>query len=114
MKTLMQWAASLLAVFLFNTFAVAQATDASPGASTSEPVAKAESVKSGEIITPTNQPLYTPGPYQPAGGLGAVKILLYLGVLIAMSIGGMYLLKNGGSFFQPRPKGERKLKLVET
>ncbi len=51
-------------------------------------------------------------PAQPAGS--SVQLALYLFLLVALLGGGFYVMRNGFSFLQPKPKGPRKLEISET
>ena len=43
-----------------------------------------------------------------------LQLTIYLVLLLALFIGGVYFLRNGFTLFQPKMKGERKLDISET
>ena len=52
-------------------------------------------------------------PVAPAGG-SRIQLALYLALLVALLGGGVYVMRNGLGFLQPKPKGPRKLDITET
>jgi flagellar protein FliO/FliZ len=52
-------------------------------------------------------------PVKPAGG-GTFQLAIYFVLLLALLGGGVYVMKNGLGFLQPKPKGPRKLDISET
>ena len=54
-----------------------------------------------------------PLPYNAIGG-GSFQLTIYLVLLLALFAGGVFLLRNGFTLFQPKMKGDRKLEISET
>ncbi len=52
-------------------------------------------------------------PVAPASG-GRFQLAIYFVLLIALLGGGVYVMRNGLGFLQPKPKGPRKLEISET
>jgi len=59
-------------------------------------------------------PARTAPAYPVAPATGTAQLSLYLMLLIALLGGGFYVMRNGFSFFQPKPRGPRKLDISET
>lgn len=51
-------------------------------------------------------------PHAPAGG--TAQLAIYFVLLLALLGGGVYVMRNGLGFLQPKPKGPRKLEITET
>ena len=49
----------------------------------------------------------------PSGG-GRFQLAIYLLLLVALLGGGVYVMRHGLGFLQPKPKGPRKLEISET
>lgn len=49
----------------------------------------------------------------PSSG-GTFQLLIYFVLLVALLGGGVYVMRNGLGFLQPKPKGPRKLEIAET
>jgi len=80
---------------------------------TPAPARPAPATSETAIATPAASPRPAPAyPIQPA--TGSVQLALYLLLLIALLGGGFYVMRNGFSFLQPKPKGPRKLDISET
>ena len=62
-------------------------------------------------LPPVPNPL--PLAFKSEGG-SSLQISLYLGLMLAVIVGGFFLLRNGVAIFQPKFKGERKLNISET
>lgn len=45
---------------------------------------------------------------------GTLQLTLYMLLLVGLLAGGIYVMKNGLGFLQPKPKGPRKLEISET
>jgi flagellar biogenesis protein FliO len=58
-----------------------------------------------------SDPRSTRGPSAESHNL---QFALYLAALLGLFAGGAYLIRNGFTVFQPRPKGDRKLIISET
>ena len=56
----------------------------------------------------------SPLPFKTGGGGGTFQLTIYLVLLLALFAGGLYLLRNGFTLFQPKMKGDRKLEISET
>lgn len=52
-------------------------------------------------------------PVAPGAG-GRFQLAIYFVLLLALLGGGLYVMRNGLGFLQPRPKGPRKLDITET
>ena len=65
---------------------------------------------SNPLITPRNAPLASPLNTE-SGGL--LQLSIYLILLLALLSGGFYVMRNGWGIFQAKPKGERKLQIIE-
>jgi flagellar protein FliO/FliZ len=52
-------------------------------------------------------------PVKPAGD-GSFQLAIYFVLLVSLLGGGVYVMRNGLSFLQPKPKGPRKLDVTET
>ena len=77
----------------------------------------------GQIASPTTPTPVFPGvstgvvvqafPAKPASG-GTYQLATYFVLLVALLGGGVYVMRNGLGFLQPKPKGPRKLDISET
>ena len=74
------------------------------------PPASSTSPSSNPLITPRNAPLASPLNTE-SGGL--LQLSIYLILLLALLSGGFYVMRNGWGIFQAKPKGERKLQIIE-
>ncbi len=52
-------------------------------------------------------------PVAPSSG-GTFQLAIYFVLLLALLGGGVYVMRNGLGFLQPKPKGPRKLDITET
>ncbi|MGB8170742.1 MAG: flagellar biosynthetic protein FliO [Chthoniobacteraceae bacterium] len=52
-------------------------------------------------------------PVAPATG-GTFQLAIYFVLLVSLLGGGVYVMRNGLGFLQPKPKGPRKLDITET
>ncbi len=52
-------------------------------------------------------------PVKPASG-STFQLAIYFVLLVALLGGGVYVMRNGLGFLQPKPKGPRKLDITET
>ena len=108
---------ALLALALFCHSAQAQEPAAAtppatpPAAATQPATATPPATQSANpLIIPRTAPLASPLNTE-SGGL--LQLSIYLILLLALLSGGFYVMRNGWGIFQAKPKGERKLQIIE-
>jgi flagellar protein FliO/FliZ len=75
--------------------------------------ADSQSAVSATPIRASNVAVAPGFPVNATGG-GTFQLAIYFVLLVALLGGGVYVMRNGLGFLQPKPKGPRKLDISET